>query len=98
MSYSIDLEHHAGSDTWEATVGLLHWGSKIADLENALKKLDIHDDQRFEEWGAFVVSRSSSALDDAFAETLASTLRPFIEAITPEVHTVFDSERNEEDN
>ena len=96
MSYSIDLK--ASPDTWEATVGLTYWGSGIEDLKDTLETLHIHDDQKFEGWGAFIVSRSSNALDDAFAKTLADTLRPFIEVITPKVHEAFDNEHNEEDN
>ena len=41
------------------------------------------------------VRRSGSALDDAFADTLAEALRRFIEVITPRIDD-FENEGNEE--
>ena len=47
------------------------------------------------ETGWIGVSRRGSALDDSFADTLAETLRRFIEVITPSIDD-FENERNEE--
>ena len=96
MSYTVNIRRN--SSDWEATIGLEYKSSGIRDMKGILQSLHVHDDQRIEEWGAFVVSRSGSELDEAFAKTLADAWRPFIEAITPQVHEAFDSEHNEEDS
>ena len=95
MTYLVNL--YPGSDesptTREAHVGFAYWGRDIADLESRLEGLHVYDDQRVENREILVTRRG--ALDDSFANTLAATLRHFIEVVTPVVND-FENERNEE--
>ena len=54
----------------------------------------VPDGQRVENREILVTRRG--ALDDSFANTLADTLRRFIEVVTPAVND-FENEGNEED-
>ena len=96
MTYLVNL--YPGSDesptTREAHVGFAYWGRDIADLESRLEGLHVYDDQRVENREILVTRRG--ALDDSFANTLADTLRRFIEVVTPAVND-FENEGNEED-
>ena len=59
-------------------------------------KIDDHQMIPHGDWGCNIeVVRSSDALDDVFADTLASTLRRFIEVVTPVVDDFFENEGNE---
>ena len=95
MTYLLNL--YSGNDdspnTWRADVGFAYWGRDIADLESRLEGLHVYDDQRVENREILVTRRG--ALDDSFANTLAATLRHFIEVVTPVVND-FENERNEE--
>ena len=64
-------------------------------LASRIGELQIHDEQQVEQ-DRILVTHESNALDPSFAETLAVTLRRFIETITPVVDD-FENERNEED-
>lgn len=60
-----------------------------------VRELHIYDDQTVRNsW--IDVSRRSSALDDSFADTLAETLRHFIEVTTPMIDAI-ENEHNAED-
>ena len=71
-----------------------------AALINTLEKLDIQEnqwhDRKNDTEGRIGVNYGENELNDAFAETLAKTLRRFIKVVTPAVD-VFVNERNEED-
>ncbi len=72
-------------------------------LKNLLDNLDIHRDQRINEdqrrkrnrWRRVEVNFGSNTLNDEFANSLADTLRHFIEVATPAI-TDFLDERDEE--
>ena len=67
-------------------------------LKSLLDNLDIHEDQKpyqRDRWGRVMVDFDGSTLDDDFANSLADTLRCFIEVATPAI-TDFLDERNEE--
>ena len=67
------------------------------ELINTLEKLDIQENQRHDiENDRIRVDYGKNELNDDFAETLAKTLRRFIEVATPAVDD-FVNERNEED-
>ena len=86
MTYLINLhpENDDAPDTWRAVLGFAYWKRTNKDLESKLKGLHVYDDQRVGNREIFV-TRRGNALDDSFANTLADTLKRFIEAITPVV-------------
>ncbi len=99
LHYRINLypESDDDSNTWQATIGFSDHRNEIDDLENKLADLRVYDDQWWESrWGELGVTRRSNALDQAFATTLAETLRHFIEVVTPRIGEIVD-EINEED-
>ena len=94
MTYLVNLYpgNDDAPDTWRADLGFAYWGRN--DLTARFEGLRVYDDQRVE--GREVLVTRSGTLDDSFAKTLADTLRPFIEVITPVVDG-FENESNEED-
>ena len=96
MIYRINLYPQKDSlGTWQAYVGFGIWQSELEDLVSRVGDMHIYDDQIVKSrW--VDVRRSGSALDDSFADTLAETLRRFIEVITPSIDD-FVNERNAED-
>ena len=96
MIYRINLYPEKDSPgTWQAHVGFGIWQSELEDLVSRVGDMHIYDDQIVKSrW--VDVRRSGSALDDSFADTLADTLRRFIEVITPSIGD-FENERNAED-
>ena len=96
MTYLVNLRRGSddSSDTWRADLGFAYWGRDEEDLESRLEGLHVYDDQRAEKREILVTRHG--ALDDSFADTLAATLRRFIEVVTPVVND-FENERNEED-
>ena len=74
---------------------------KIGDfsvLKSFLDNLDIHEDQKSyhrDRWGRVMVDFDGNTLNDEFANSLADTLRHFIEVATPAI-TDFLDERDEE--
>ncbi len=96
MVYLINLSREKDSpDTYQADVGIGWWPSADEDVVSRVAELHIYDDQTVGK-GWIGVSRRSSALDDSFADTLADTLRRFIEVITPSIGD-FENERNAAD-
>ena len=86
--------------SWVAVVYLAA-GAAADALKTRLKELEIAEDgyQAMPEgdWGFNIeVERVGDALDDAFSDTLAATLRRFIEVVTPVVDDFFADEGNEE--
>ena len=96
MTYLINLYpgNSYSQDTWRADVGFAYWGIDIEDLGNRLNGLHIYDDQELGNREILVTHRG--ALHDSFADTLAATLKHFIEVVTPVVDQ-FENESNEED-
>ena len=96
MVYLINLSREKDSpDTYQAAVGLGWWPGADEDIVSRVAELHIYDEQTVGK-GWISVSRHSSALDDSFADTLAETLRHFIEVITPSIDD-FVNEHNAED-
>ena len=84
---------------WEVMVTFSMNSKYVEALLPRLSELQIHADQivPYGSWGCNVeVVRGGDSLDESFANTLADTLRPFIEEITPVIDK-FENERNEED-
>ena len=92
---------------WIAEVGFGYWNksgganlsvSELVELINRVAELRVYDDQKVtnDGDGGITVSRRADALDEPFAQTLADTLRRFIEVVTPEVDN-FEALRNEEE-
>ena len=96
MNYRIHLysENEESPDIWRADLGFGYWGSEIEDLGSRITAMHIYDNQRVGN-REILVSRRGSALDGSFADTLAETLRRFIEVITPRIEDI-QNERNEE--
>ena len=85
MTYLVNLNQENGdsSDTWRADLGFAYWKVANEDLERKLEGLHICDDQRTANRQILVTRRG--ALDDSFADTLADTIKHFIEVVTPVV-------------
>ena len=96
MVYLINLSREKDSpDTYQADVGIGWWSSADEKVVSRVAEIHIYDDQIAGK-GYIGVSRHGSALDGSFADTLAETLRHFIEVITPSIDD-FENERNAED-
>ena len=96
MFYYINLheENEHDSDQWHAYVGFR--GGERIDVVTRLADVHAYDDQTLDsQWNEFWVSRRASALDAAFADTLATTLAHLIEVVTPRVTAIL-AEPNEE--
>ena len=99
MYYTIHLypEDETESSAWRASVGFAYRRSEIENLESRIADLRIYDDQWFNgRWGELLVWREGSSLNDSFADTLADTIRRFIEVVTPRIEEIVD-ETNEEE-
>lgn len=97
---------HRGKDTpafsyaWLAMLYFSAPRSLPEALKEQLKKVEVdengHQKSYDENWGFNIeVDRVSNALDDEFIDSLASTLRRFIEVVTPVVDDFFENEGNE---
>lgn len=91
------------SYSWLALVYFIMPPSMAESLKARLKGLEIDGDghqQIFDEdWGFSIeLDRAGNALDPEFADTLAATLRRFIEVVTPVVDDFFENEGNEEES
>ena len=90
------------SYSWLALVLFIMPASIAESLKARLKELAIDENghqQIFDEdWGFNIeLDRVGNALDPEFADTLAATLRRFIEVVTPVVDDFFENEGNEEE-
>ena len=96
MTYLINLYpgNNDSPDTWRADLGFAYWGIDLEDLGNRLNGLQVYDDQKLGNREILVTRRG--ALDDSFSDTLADTIKHFIEVVTPVVGE-FENESNEED-
>ena len=94
--YLINLSREKDSpDTYQADVGLGWWPGADVDVVSRVTELHVYDEQMVGK-GFIGVSRRGNVLDDSFADTLAETLRRFIEVITPSIDDL-ENERNAED-
>ena len=93
MSYRMHLYQSENEGApWKVKV---EFESLPGELRNRVAKLKVLKDQSMEE-NRVSVTHTSESLDDAFADTLASSLRRFIEVITPVVRE-YEDERNQEE-
>ena len=92
MSYNLNLRPGDGAVPWEVDV---EFGSYSAELKSKLDELDVPGEWLIER-DRILVTHVAKALDEPFAETLASTLKNYIEVITPVVDA-FEEEQNEEE-
>ncbi len=93
MSYRMNLYRLENERTpWKVNIELASFSGELGSKVAALK---VHKDQIVDENRVFV-THISEALDDAFAETLADSLRRFVEVITPVVNE-HEDERNQEE-
>ena len=88
------------SHSWLAVV-YLPAGSMPEPLKTQLKALQVdelgYQDMPEGSWGFNIeLDRVGDALDPEFADTLAATLRRFIEVVTPVVDDFFENEGNEQ--
>ena len=80
----LDTEDVDDAPRWEAFVNFSYWAREIEELKSRIEGVNVYEDQT-SVMDMISVSRSSDALDESFAITLADTLRHFIEVITPVV-------------
>ena len=92
MSYNLNLRTGDGAVPWKVDV---EFGSYSAELKSKLDELDVPGEWLIER-DRILVTHVAKALDEPFAETLASTLKNYIEVITPVVDA-FEEEQNEEE-
>ena len=78
--------------TWKVNV---IFGYFSGELGSRIAQLDVHEDQIVEE-NRVLVTLTGDVLNDPFANTLAATLRQFVEVITPVVDK-FQEESNQEE-
>ena len=94
MSYGMNLYSEDDKPgLWMVDVVL---GDYSGELANRISALDVPEDGVSKTRNSIVVTHTSEALDDAFADTIANSLRRFIEAYTPVVDE-FEDERNQEE-
>ena len=105
LTYNLHLSSGGEPVPWKVRV---EFGSYTDELKSRLEELDVPGrlKNRIEELDVpgellvrqdrILMTHNAKALDEPFAETLAATLRSFIEEITPVVHQ-FEEERNEEE-
>ena len=67
----------------------------LRELGSRVAALDVHEDEVKEE-NRVLVTHTSEAWDDGFADILAGSLRRFLEVITPRVDE-HEDERNQEE-
>ena len=95
MSYRIDLYPQEESGLYRVVVLFIH---DQDGLNDRLTTLDLHDEQRFEEYREehrIRVEIGTDTLNGEFAENIANMVKKFIRAITPIVND-FLEEREEE--
>ena len=94
MSYRMNLYSDADKpDPWRVEVVL---GYYAGDLRDRIAAVEIGEGQVKQQKTSITVTHTSQVLDDAFAGTIASSLKRFIEAYTPVVDK-YEDERNQEE-
>ena len=94
LSYRMILYSREGeTGPWPVNV---EFGDCSGELAGRVAELDVHRDQIIEN-GRVFVRHVGEVLDDQFANTLADSLRRFVEVIAPAVDQ-FEDERNQEEN
>ena len=100
MTYYVHLipqNEDDAPDRWRAEMGFAYWKSEIEGLKGKLAGLQVYDDQRLDyKPNEFLVLRHGKDLDKSFTDTLANTLKHFIEVITPLIEQ-WEGEGNKED-
>ena len=93
MSYRMNLYQLENERApWKVNV---EFASFSGELGSKVAALQVHEDQIVDE-DRISVTHTSQALDDTFADTLAGSLRRFVEVITPVVNE-HEDERNQEE-
>ena len=95
LSYTVSLLPEAVDEddaSWLGYIGLSYWAIEDKSLISEIEALRVYDDQSIA-MGNIDVSRRGDDLSEAPANTLAETLRHFIEIVTPVVDA-FENERN----
>ena len=93
ISFRVDLWRGNETDSW--TSSSVSFRNSPNGLEERIRSLKLHDEQKLEEDG-IVVPLGTISLGGDFDDKIATILRRFIEEITPIVDD-FENERNEED-
>ena len=93
ISFRVDLWRGNETDSW--TSSSVSFRNSPNGLEERIRSLKLHDEQKVEEDG-IVVPLGTISLGGDFDDKIATILRRFIEEITPIVDD-FENERNEED-
>ena len=92
MSYRVNLWPHEGSESWNADVEFWYEGY---DFASNLADILLHEGQRIESH-RLVATVGVDALNDDFGEKIATTVRQFIEEITPLVNAYVEEDNKEE--
>ena len=105
LTYNFHLSSKGEPVPWEVRVEFGSYSDGLksrleesdvpSKLKSKLDKLDVHNELLVRQ-DRILMTHNAKVLDEPFAETLAATLRSFIEEITPVVHQ-FEEERNEEE-
>ena len=93
ISFRVDLWRGNETDSW--TSSSVSFRNSPNGLEERIRSLKLHDEQKLEEDG-IVVPLGTISLGGDFDDKIATILRRFIEEITPIVDD-FENESNEED-
>ena len=94
MSYSMNLYLEDDKPSLRMVDVVLGYYS--GELARRISALEVPEDEASKGDTFISVTHTSEALDDAFADTIANSLRRFIEAYTPVVDE-FEDERNQEE-
>ena len=92
MSYRVNLWPHEGSESWNADVEFWYEGY---DFASNLADILLHEGQLIESH-RLVATVGVDALNDDFGEKIATTVRQFIEEITPLVNAYVEEDNKEE--
>ena len=99
LCYLINLyQEQLGESTgWRANLGFKFRDGGIENLESIITDLQVYGDQWLNDpWDELLVTRRGSALDEPYADTLAETLRHFIEVVTPRIDEIVDAVNQQE--
>ena len=94
ISFRVDLWRGNETDSW--TSSSVSFRNSPNGLEERIRSLKLHDEQKLEEDG-IVVPLGTVSLEGDSDDKIAIILRRFIEKIIPPIVDDFENERNEED-